>query len=139
MTPGPYKRIGAFPREYSGVYFPAMSSGKPRPARAIRTLERVRDVLSSAPVTERAMFGGHCFLLNGNMAAGVTGDGKLMVRVGPERFESLLAKRYARPMDITGRPMRGFLFIDPPGYSTTKGLRSWLAPALDFAGSLPPK
>ena len=62
------------------------------------------------------MFGGSCFSTNGNMIGGVTGNDELMVRVGPEMYETVLQQEVnARPMDFTGRPLRGFVFVDPEG------------------------
>ena len=61
-------------------------------------------------LTEKKMFGGLAFMLHGNMCVGVTND-DLMVRVGPEQHAELLALPHARPMDFTGRPMKGFVFV----------------------------
>ncbi len=67
------------------------------------------------------MFGGLCFLVNGNMVCGVNKDG-LMVRVGPERYEEALAQPHAGVMDVTGRTMKGFVRVDPAGSRTQKAV-----------------
>ena len=65
-------------------------------------------------VVERKMFGGLAFMLDGNMAAGILGD-RLMVRVGAEAYEEALSEPHCGPMDFTGRPMRGFVVVEPEG------------------------
>ena len=65
-------------------------------------------------ITQKEMFGGVCFLVNGNMCCGVERD-RLVVRVGIEPYEQLLQKRYVKPMDFTGRPLRGFIYVMPGG------------------------
>ena len=87
---------------------------------------------------EKRMFGGLAFMLNGHMCCGVTQD-NLMIRVVPERYESLLKKSYASVMDFTGRALKGFLFVRPGGYESDAGLRFWLDRAIEFADSQPPK
>lgn len=100
---------------------------------------RIRKLMASREgMSERRMFGGVAFMLNGNMACGVTSK-DLMVRVGPEAFEEALAQPHARPMDFTGRPMKGMVFVDPPGYASDEGLAAWVERGTAFAGSLPPK
>ena len=101
--------------------------------------ERVRDEIGSDPsVGERKMFGGLAFMINGNMACGVMGDG-LMVRVGPDAYEAALAKPAASEMDFTGRPMRGMVTVSSAGIAEPEGLAEWVEAGTDFAGSLPPK
>ena len=87
---------------------------------------------------EKRMFGGVAFMLNGHMCCGVEKD-NLMIRVSHERGEALLKRPYARPMDFTGRPLRGFLFVSAAGYKTATRLRFWLDEATQFALSHPPK
>ena len=104
-----------------------------------RLAERIRRVLDKhRAVTEKKMFGGVCFLVNGNMCCGVERD-KLVVRVGIEPYEQLLQKRHVKPMDFTGRPLRGFIYVMPGGLKRRETLRSWLAWGLRYAGSLPAK
>jgi TfoX/Sxy family transcriptional regulator of competence genes len=101
--------------------------------------ERIRAIVGDGPaLSERKMFGGIAFMLNGNMFCGITRD-DLMVRVGPERFEEALASPGARPMDFTGRPMKGMAFVGPEGYAKDEQLRGWVEQTLDFARSLPTK
>jgi len=100
---------------------------------------RVRRVLDEQKaVTEKHMFGGIAFMLNDHMCAGIVGDA-LMVRTGPDAYASLLDEPHARPMDFTGRPMRGFLFVDPPGIATARDLRRWIGHGVAMALSLPNK
>ena len=101
--------------------------------------ERVRGELAALEgLSERRMFGGLCFMLHGNMALGIEKD-RLMVRVGPEAYESALRKPHARPMDMTGRPMRGFVVVPPEGLATSEILKDWVGQGVDYALRLPPK
>ena len=101
--------------------------------------ERVRGVFQSEPgYTEKKMFGGICFMVGGNMAVGVTG-GDLMVRPGPHNFDAALALPHARPMDFTGRPMKGFVYVDSTGIVTEAALAEWVERGAAFARSLPVK
>lgn len=100
---------------------------------------RVREVLGErAGVEEKRMFGGLCFLLDGNMCCGIVGD-TLMVRVGPGRYEDALRRPHARIMDFTGRPLRGMVYVDPEGISEDRDLEDWVESGSSFAASLPPK
>lgn len=101
--------------------------------------ERVRAVFQSeSGCTEKKMFGGICFMVGGNMAVGVTGT-DLMVRPGPINFEAALELPHARPMDFTGRPMKGFVFVEADGLTTDTGLAAWVERGAAFARSLPTK
>ncbi|MDA1128395.1 MAG: TfoX/Sxy family protein [Chloroflexi bacterium] len=101
--------------------------------------ERVRAVFQSEPgYTEKKMFGGICFMVGGNMAVGVTGS-DLMVRPGPDNFESALTLPPARPMDFTGRPMKGFVYVESNGITTEPALAEWVERGAAFARSLPAK
>jgi TfoX/Sxy family transcriptional regulator of competence genes len=101
--------------------------------------ERVRSALGPVPgVTEIKMFGGLCYTIGGNMAVGVTGE-DLMVRMDPDAGDAALAEPGARPMDFTGRPMRGFLYVGPEGTRTARSLERWVDRGVAFASSLPPK
>ncbi len=101
--------------------------------------ERVRAALGPvAGVTEIKMFGGLCFTVGGNMAVGVMGD-DLMVRLSPEDGVEALSEPGARPMDFTGRPMHGFLYVGPAGQETDRSLHDWVERGVDYAASLPPK
>ncbi|MEO8424836.1 MAG: TfoX/Sxy family protein [Actinomycetota bacterium] len=101
--------------------------------------ERVRESLASVRwVTEIRMFGGLCFTVRGNMAVGVVGS-ELMVRVAKEDGDALLERAHTRPMDFTGKQMRGFLYVARAGLRTKKSLQAWVDRGVGFASSLPPK
>lgn len=100
---------------------------------------RVQEILSRhADIAERKMFGGLAFMLAGNMCCCVTDRG-LMVRVGPEGYEEALALPHAGVMDITGRPMRGWVLVEPAGLESDSGLDRWVARGFEFAATLPAK
>ncbi len=89
-------------------------------------------------MSERKMFGGLCFMLDGNMCFGIVGS-ELMVRVGPASYEQMLAQPHAREMDFTGRSMKGMVYVGEAGISEDDDLDAWLARGVSFAESLPPK
>ena len=84
------------------------------------------------------MFGGVAFLVNGHMSVGVA-KADLMVRVGPERHLDALNLPGARPMDFTGRPMKGFVFVGAAGSETLEAVDLCLGLSLEFVLALPPK
>lgn len=84
------------------------------------------------------MFGGIAFMMRGHMFAGTLGEA-LMVRVGPAEYERALARKHVRVMDFTGKPLRGFVAVDPAGIRTARELGSWLKRGMAFAATLPPK
>jgi TfoX/Sxy family transcriptional regulator of competence genes len=103
-----------------------------------RLAARVRALLASrADVSERKMFGGLTFMVGGNMCCGVNRE-ELIVRLDPGREEEVLARPHARPMDLTGRRMRGFITVHPDGLTGTS-LDRWVREAVARAESLPPK
>ncbi len=98
--------------------------------------ERIRTTLAGRRgVTEKEMFGGIAFLLRGKMFCGITNN-TLMARIGPDRYEKALAKAHVRPMDFTGRPMKGYVFVDAPGLRTQRTLASWVGQCIDFVSTL---
>jgi TfoX N-terminal domain len=100
---------------------------------------RVRDVLGGQPgLTEKQMFGGLAFLLHGNMACGVRGD-DLMVRVAAGTAGEVLGEPGARPADMGGRPMKGWLLVGADGHAGADDLRRWVGRGVAYASSLPPK
>jgi len=102
-----------------------------------RLAGRVRAVLEGRrDVSERRMFGGLAFLVRGNMCCGVVRS-ELMVRVGPDAYSDALSRPHTRPMDFTGRPLRGFVFVSSQGLGSARALRSWVERGVGFAGSLP--
>jgi TfoX/Sxy family transcriptional regulator of competence genes len=101
--------------------------------------ERVRSLVGRRDgFSERKMFGGICFMMHGNMFAGVIRV-DLMLRVGKDALSDALARPCTKPMDFTGRPMVGMVFVEPPGIASNDELREWLDKALGFVGTLPPK
>ncbi|WP_018989353.1 TfoX/Sxy family protein [Aromatoleum toluclasticum] len=101
--------------------------------------ERLRDELRAHhDIAERRMFGGLAFMLHGHMCVGILDD-TLVVRVGAERYEDALRTAHARPMDFTGRPLTGFVMVEPPGFESDADLSRWVKRALRFNTSLPPK
>lgn len=101
--------------------------------------ERVRKALAGAPdVVEKRMFGGVAFMVRGNMCCGVIGD-RLMLRVGPDRYEAALSRPHSRAMDFTGKPMKGLVYVEPAGFASPRDLRTWIERAMEFALSLPAK
>lgn len=88
--------------------------------------------------SEKEMFGGLCFLHRGHMACGLVGE-VLMVRVGPEAYAAALARPHAREMDFTGKPLKGLIYVDPPGIRTAAALRGWIERGRAFTAALPPK
>lgn len=100
---------------------------------------RVREILEeSAAADERKMFGGIAFMVDGHMCCGVIDD-DLVLRLGPDGAEMALQDPNVRPMDFTGRPMKGFVFVSSEGTSTEARLRRRLRAALGFVGTLPPR
>jgi TfoX/Sxy family transcriptional regulator of competence genes len=101
--------------------------------------ERIRTVLADEPgITERRMFGGLTFLSGGHMACGIVGE-ELMLRLGESSAETALETPHARPMDFTGRPMRGMVYVAPSGFASEQELADWVRQALRFVSTLPPK
>lgn len=100
---------------------------------------RVRSLLEGRPgYSERRMFGGLCFMLNGNMACGIIKD-ELMVRLPPDGYDEALSQPYARPMDFTGRPSKGMVYVARAGINEDSALAEWVERAAGFAAALPPK
>jgi TfoX/Sxy family transcriptional regulator of competence genes len=88
--------------------------------------ERIRTVVGRRKdVSEKEMFGGIAFLLDGKMFIGLANN-QLMVRVGPDRHDEALARPHVRPMDFTGRPMRGYVYVAPAGYANARSLSAWI-------------
>jgi len=101
--------------------------------------ERIRGILRDRrDVSEKKMFGGIAFIVRGHMSVGIVKD-DLMVRVGPETYEDLVRQPHARPMDFTGRPMKGFVYVASAGFEEDEDLERWVGHGLKYAMSLPPK
>lgn len=98
---------------------------------------RVRGTLVTVPgASERRMFGGVCFMLSGRMLCGVAGR-DLMVRVGPDAYAASLRRPHARPMDFTGRPLLGFVYVAPAGLRSVRALSAWISRAMEYVRRLP--
>ncbi|MEP6760638.1 MAG: TfoX/Sxy family protein [Sporichthyaceae bacterium] len=101
---------------------------------------RVREVIQDEPgLTERKMFGGLAFLINGNMAVSASGQGGLLLRVDPASTASLVDEPDVRRFQRRGREMAGWLRVDDTVVEKEKELRQWVRTGLTYARSLPPK
>lgn len=89
-------------------------------------------------VEEKKMFGGLCFMINSHMCCGVESD-RLVVRVGPENYEAALTRKYTQPMDFTGRPLKGFVYVARNGFRTKRALEEWVELGLTYVKTLPAK
>jgi TfoX/Sxy family transcriptional regulator of competence genes len=102
--------------------------------------DRLRELLQGEHgVTEKRMFGGLAFMINGNMAVGASGQGGLLLRVDPAETDALVEDPHARRFEMRGREMDGWLRVDGAGLSTDQQLRQWVAHGVAYARSLPPK
>jgi TfoX/Sxy family transcriptional regulator of competence genes len=101
---------------------------------------RIRELLGGQrAVTEMKMFGGLAFLIGGNMAVAASGQGGLLVHVDQEQGDALIAKTPARPMEMRGREMAGWLRVDAGEVATKRQLTKWVDIGAAYASSLPPK
>ena len=100
--------------------------------------EHMRLATKDSPLKERVMFGGVAFFLNGNMCCGIYHK-DLILRIGEDRAEAALKKPHVTPMDITGKPMRGWIKVAPAGCNTKHQLDIWIGIAQKFVGKLPAK
>lgn len=101
---------------------------------------RIRELMADeAGVTEQGMFGGLAFMIGGNMSVVASGQGGLMVRIDPGDADVLAAKPHAEPFEMRGRPMKGWLRVDPEGLRTKRQLDPWVRRGVAYARSLAPK
>ena len=101
--------------------------------------ERIRTAFAPRrDVEEKHMLGGVAFMVRGHMACGIVGT-SLMVRISPDAADDFRRESHVRPMDFTGRPMRGFLYIEAPGIATAESLARWTGRAAAYAETLPPR
>jgi hypothetical protein len=115
-----------FRREYSMAYDEDLAA-------------RIRDRLARRKnVVEKKMFGGIGFLLNGNILVGIWKD-SLIARIGPDATAEALLEPHVRPFDITGKPMKGWVLVEPEGIVDDDQLAAWIARASEFVRSLPAK
>jgi TfoX/Sxy family transcriptional regulator of competence genes len=102
--------------------------------------DRIRGLLEGeADLTEKKMFGGLAFLIGGNIAVAASGQGGLLVRVAPDQSDSLVTSTSARPMEMRGREMQGWLRVDSEDVRTKRQLARWVGLSASYARSLPPK
>lgn len=146
------RRSGAARRSTSAATLPSRSSrgasaGKRRCDRHDASIaydedlaNRIRELIAGeSDVTEKAMFGGFAFLIGGHMSVAASGQGGLLVRVDPDKADGLLAKSHARPFEMRGRAMRGWLRVEAEGVRTKRQLEPWVTRGVSYARSLPPK
>jgi TfoX/Sxy family transcriptional regulator of competence genes len=101
--------------------------------------DRIRHALARKKgIEERKMFGGICFMLNGNMLVGVWKD-SLIVRLGNEQGEAALLEPHVKPFDITGKPMKNWVLVKPEGVEDDSQLKGWVQRAVRFVGKMPGK
>lgn len=102
--------------------------------------DRIRELVGGGrEVTEKKMFGGLAFLVNGHIAVAASGQGGILVRADPGESDSLVAKTKAYPMEMRGREMRGWLRLDDEHVRTKPQLSKWVRIGTAYARSLPPK
>ena len=101
--------------------------------------ERIRKQLGKRKgLTEKKMFGGLAFLLNGNMCCGVQGQ-EMIVRLPAEQTEQALKSPHTRIFDLSGRPMKGWILVQAKGLTTDEALKKWVQTGVKYASSLPGK
>lgn len=101
--------------------------------------QRIRQAMGEDPsLSEKKMFGGLAFLHRGLMFVGVSGN-KLMARVGKENYQESLGHEHVREMDFTGKPMQGYVYVEPSGLETDERLGFWLRRCKQFVDTLPAK
>src|SRR5450631_1431281 len=100
---------------------------------------RIRDALARKKnIEEKKMFGGVCFLLNSNMLVGVWKD-SLIARLGPDQGEEAFLEPHVKAFDITGKPMKNWILVEPEGVEDDEQLKDWMHRAVKFVGKLPKK
>jgi TfoX/Sxy family transcriptional regulator of competence genes len=101
---------------------------------------RIREQLAGEPgITEKKMFGGLAFLLNGNMSVSASGQGGLLLRIDPAETDDALAQPHAEIMVMRGRPMEGWIRVDPEGVASEEALAAWVRRSVGYARTLPAK
>lgn len=102
-------------------------------------VERIRHLVSrQRGITEKKMFGCICFLLNGNLLVGVWKD-SLIARIGKDAYEAALQEEHVKEFDVTGRPMKGWVMVEPDGIDSDHQLSQWIDQATQFVRTLPGK
>ncbi len=106
----------------------------------VELANRIRELVHSEPgLSEKRMFGGLAFLVNGNMAVSASSQGGLLLRIDPGQAESLVDEQHARRFEMRGREMDGWLRVDAEALETDDDLRRWVTHGLTYARSLAPK
>jgi TfoX/Sxy family transcriptional regulator of competence genes len=106
----------------------------------VELADRIRELIAGEPgVTEKKMFGGVAFLIGGNMAVAASGQGGVLVRVDPAQSDSLVETTNARPMQMRGRQMQGWLRVESADVRTKRQLARWVERGTTYARSLPAK
>jgi hypothetical protein len=101
---------------------------------------RIREIVQGEPgLTEKPMFGGLAFLINGNLAVSASGRGGVLLRVDPADTPALVQRPEAKRFEMRGRELTGWLHIDPAGLATKRQLASWVSRGVRYARSLPAK
>jgi TfoX/Sxy family transcriptional regulator of competence genes len=101
---------------------------------------RIRELVAEEPgVTEKKMFGGLAFLINGNMSVSASGQGGLLLHIDPGETDGLLGKPHAQPFEMRGRVMQGWIRVEAEGVETKRQLERWVARGVGYARSLPSK
>ena len=104
-----------------------------------RTVNQIRRAIGNTPgLSERPLYSGVAFMVRGNMCCGMIDD-NLVVRVGPDTYDDALREPHTRPMDFTGRPLPGFVYVDRDGFASSNSLRQWIDRSVSFVRTLPPK
>lgn len=102
--------------------------------------QNIREILEGEAFIEaRKMFGGLSFLHHGNMFCAASSRNCLLLRVGPEQYETVLKQPHVREVDMGGKPRKGFVYIDSEGYATQARLQCWVTMGLDYVRTLPAK
>jgi TfoX/Sxy family transcriptional regulator of competence genes len=106
----------------------------------VELADRIRAVLRAEPgLTERRMFGGLAFLIQGNMAVSASSQGGLLLRIDPAETESLISEPHVRRFEMRGRKMDGWLRVDAEAVETDDDLQGWIRHGVTYARSLPSK
>jgi hypothetical protein len=101
--------------------------------------ERLRDLFLARPgLTEKKMFGGLAFMYRGHMLVGIIGE-SLMARIGATEYENVLKRPHVRKMDFTGKPMTGYVYVEPAGFESDSDLQEWVDLCIRFNATLRPK
>lgn len=106
----------------------------------VELADRIRDIVEGVPgLSEKKMFGGLAFLVNGNMAVAASGQGGLLLRVDPDESDTLVDDVHVSRMEMRGRAMDGWLRVDDAAIGTDEELRRWAGIGVEYAQSLPAK